>query len=439
MGDKSSPREQSAPKRLNTDWAAWNAATKLLKIGRYEQAAELLQRAQAATEKSGDIVLARLLEAACQICLAASQQRAEMELHARAYDGAIDSERLLQQQLWAIISLIYKREASDTMPPVLLHEHLKSVKRLSIWQRLQSLLGRSLSSLLQKREAPALSTAASTSSGEHIKALIAPPVMDEKQGSPSLIVYCFGHFQVYHDDQPVARWRSVKGNSIFKYLVAHREHPVHREVLMEVVWPGADPDAARNTLNVAIYNLRQTFREIRPDFSHVLFRDDRYLLNPELRIWVDVDEFMERFRMAQNLERRGDLTLAVREYVAAEALYRGEFLEEDRYDDWPLPQRQSLQDDYLILLDRLSRYYFDQEDYDTCAILCGKMVTTDPCREDAHRRLMHCYIQRGQRYLALRQYKLCAEALVQELNVDVSSPTRGLYEHIRQRQAGEWA
>ena len=43
---------------------------------------------------------------------------------------------------------------------------------------------------------------------------------------------------------------------------------------------------------------------------------------------------------AQALERRGELVSAMREYRAAEALYQGEFLEEDRYEDWLVPQRQ---------------------------------------------------------------------------------------------------
>jgi len=222
---------------------------------------------------------------------------------------------------------------------------------------------------------------------------------------------------------------------IFKYLVAHCERPVAKEVLMELFWPGAHPDAARNNLNVAIYGLRQALREARPSFSHVLFQDDCYLLNPDLQIWVDVEEFMERFRTAQNLERRGELVSAIREYGAAETLYQGEFLEEDRYEDWPIPQRQGLQDDYLSLLDRLSRYYLGQEDYAACATTCGKMLAVDACREEAHRRLMRCYSREGQHYLALRQYHLCVETLQKELEVPPMDETLALYQRIRAGKA----
>jgi DNA-binding SARP family transcriptional activator len=262
-------------------------------------------------------------------------------------------------------------------------------------------------------------------------------VIDQKpdpQGLPTLVVYCLGSFQVYQDDQPIQDWKSSKGKAIFKYLVVHHGVPVAKEVLMGLFWPDSTPDAARNNLNVAIYGLRQTLHRTRPDLSHILFQDDHYLLKPELQIWVDVEAFMEHLKLAQNLEQRGELTLAIQAYRAAEALYQGEFLADDRYEDWPVPQRQRLEANYFSLLDRLSRYYLDQEDYDACATICKKMLAVDPCREEAHRRLMRYYSQQNQRYLALRQYHLCIEALANELDVGPSQTTMDLYEQIRRAQ-----
>jgi len=260
-------------------------------------------------------------------------------------------------------------------------------------------------------------------------------VTDEaKLDMPSLVAHCLGPFRVYQDDKPVVDWPSSKGKAIFKYLVTHRERPIPKEILMELFWPGAHPDAARNNLNVAIYGLRQALRQARPDFSHVLFQDDCYRLNPDLRIWVDVEDFHEHCRFARALEQSGDLPAAMREYRAAEALYQGEFLEEDRYEDWLIPIRQNLQDSFLSLLDCLSEYCLDQEDHIACATVCRRMLAVDACNEEAHRRLMRCYSRQGQRYLALRQYHLCVEALREELDVSPTSATTGLCERIRYHQ-----
>lgn len=465
--------------------ARWLTACELLKAGQYARAAELLHELQAAAKHTGQAGLANILAAAHQICLACDRCQAEVEWHGRACQEAEQREQELQQQLHDILDLVIgrgaletegKRLALPTAPTTDLsspeHNPPQREERAGLWQRIQSRLRWGPSPQPPEQDAPVVSAQAPTLSAieetgarapptaEGTDALLrptaeavqvpalppdkkveipaAPPNDDEKQkepGPPSLAVYCLGPFRVYQDNQPVKDWPSSKGKCIFKYLVTHRKRPVAKEVLMELFWPGAHPDAARNNLNVAIYGLRQALREARPSVSHVLFQDDCYLLNPDLQIWVDVEEFVERFRTAQNLERRGDLVAAIREYGAAEALYQGEFLEEDRYEDWLIPQRQGLHDDYLSLLDRLSRYYFHQKDYGTCRTVCGEMLAVDACREEAHRRLMRCYSRQGQPYLALRQYHLCVETLQEELDVPPMEETLALYQRIRAGEA----
>jgi DNA-binding SARP family transcriptional activator len=229
----------------------------------------------------------------------------------------------------------------------------------------------------------------------------------------------------------VDEWPSSKGKSIFKYLVTHHKRPIAKEILMELFWPDMRPDAARNNLNVAIYGLRQALRQACPTYSHVLFRDDCYLLNPDLRIWVDCEAFEEHCVVAHRLEERGDVDAGMRAYRVAETLYGGEFLQEDRYEDWPVPHRQRLQNEYLGLLERLSHYCCDREDDAACIALCLKMLAVDPCCEEAHRRLMRCYSRQGQPYLSLRQYHLCTEQLREELDVTPMEETTALYEQIR--------
>jgi DNA-binding SARP family transcriptional activator len=252
-----------------------------------------------------------------------------------------------------------------------------------------------------------------------------------RMNEPCLVVYCLGPFRVYQNETPVDEWPSAKGKAIFKYLITHRQRPVGKEVLMDIFWRDVAPDAARNNLNVAIYGLRQALRNDNPEFSHLLFQGDSYTFNPDLQIWLDWEAFNQSQTRARSLEQSGDLVLAAREYTAAEALYAGEFLEEDRYDDWPIPQREAASNDYLRLLDWLSRYSHDRCDLVACRILCLKMLAVDPCNEQAHRRLMRCYLQEGQPHLALRQYHLCFETLKRELELAPSQKTRAIYRRIR--------
>jgi DNA-binding SARP family transcriptional activator len=155
-----------------------------------------------------------------------------------------------------------------------------------------------------------------------------------------------------------------------------------------------------------------------------------------MEIWVDVEEFTKHYQAGQRLEKNGMLAEAVSEYEQAESLYQGDFLEEDLYEDWTNSLRESLKANYLTVLDRLSRYYFEEKRYATCILLCQKILAEDDCRENTHRRLMHCYFYQGQSHLAVRQYQLCLASLKNELDILPSKDTKDLYLMIRGHNRG---
>jgi DNA-binding SARP family transcriptional activator len=138
-------------------------------------------------------------------------------------------------------------------------------------------------------------------------------------------------------------------------------------------------------------------------------------------------------RNGESLEFRGEREAAIAEHRAAEAIYQSEFLAEDRYEDWVMEKRQTLQELYLAALYRLSEHYLQQQDYDGCARICKAMLLVDGCNEEAHRRLMRCYCRLGQTHLAVRQYHFCVEALARRVQLSPSVETVELLRKIRQR------
>jgi DNA-binding SARP family transcriptional activator len=264
----------------------------------------------------------------------------------------------------------------------------------------------------------------------------APTGAAEEEGgalSPTLAIYCLGLFQVYHDDQLITDWHSLKGLAILKYLIAHHGTTITKDTLMDVFWPNADAEAARRNLHQALYSLRQVLKQGHPDFQHILFENDCYLLNPELRIWIDYQEFEMRVETCRRLERAGAGAAAMTEYSIAESLYQGDFLEEDPYEDWPQQQREHLRNLYLDVADRLTAYLVEHGDYVAVIALCQKILSCDHYHEEAYRRLMQCYIARGQRHLAIRQYQMCVKALG-ELELTPTEETVALYNYLLTNQ-----
>jgi DNA-binding SARP family transcriptional activator len=248
------------------------------------------------------------------------------------------------------------------------------------------------------------------------------------------LFYCFGPFEVFRAEDRIPLRRAGKGHAILKYLAAGRGQVVLRDVLLDSLWPETEPLVANNRLKVAMHHLRQAFA-FRDDAHEsgeiVIFQNGGYRLNPELDIWSDVEAFEAHWQAGMLLERTGRLAEAVHFYMQAEALYRGDFLEEDRLEEWTLVRREALKDTFLTILDKLSRFWFKTNHVERAIEGWKKILTKDPWREDAYRHLMICFVSRGQRALALHWYDVCVQVVHRQLGLEPEPETQRLSERIR--------
>lgn len=252
-------------------------------------------------------------------------------------------------------------------------------------------------------------------------------------GSARLAVHLLGSLLVTVDELPIEQWQSGRSRAVLKYLVTHRNPWPTRQLLMEVFWPNAAPDSARNNLNVAIHGLRRMLRTV-TNAPVVVLRDEAYRLHPDVRLWLDVDEFDCAADAGRRLEVTGALDAATVAYEKAIGLYQGDFLADDPYEQWAVIDRERIRLAYLDVLDRLSRLHLGRGRCAAAAALCRRIIERDVCREDAHQRLMRCYSRQGQPHLALRQYEACVAALRAELDVEPDPATVELQQQIRRRE-----
>ncbi len=246
-----------------------------------------------------------------------------------------------------------------------------------------------------------------------------------------LEVHFFGKFRVAVNGREVANWPGRKSKLVFAYLAMNHKRRLSREVLMETFWPSAEPDSARNSLNVALHQVRRALHEAFPACDFILFKEECYFLNPDLEVWLDVEEFKQHWKKAQGLERDKGREAALPEFEQAANMYEGDFMEDDIYESWAASQREHFKEIYLVALDRISKVYSLNGKPELAANLCESILALDNCREDIHRRLMLCYYRVGKRDKALKQFKKCEAILQEELEVKPTRATLELYEKIK--------
>ncbi len=247
-----------------------------------------------------------------------------------------------------------------------------------------------------------------------------------------LAIHLLGPFRITLDGQPVeeSRWERKKSKTLIKVLalqpVRHSARQMHREELIELLWPGVSPEQGLNNLHKALHAARRVlepsltsgaasrFLQMREQLVQLLGRDD---------VSVDVSEFEALAQEALKTGERGRIESAL-------ALYAGDLLPEDLYEDWTAVRREQLRVQRERLLSLLATVSEASGDRERVADAFKQLLALNACNEEAHRGLMRLYAAQGQRHLAVQQFKTCSEALRSELEMEPEAATVGLYEKI---------
>ena len=229
----------------------------------------------------------------------------------------------------------------------------------------------------------------------------------------------------------VLRWNSLKARAVFQYLLIHRGRPVRRDVLMELQWPDHTRTSARNNLNVALHSLRNTLDGPWQGLQPVLYSDGCYVLNPRLKWWVDRDEFLSALSQGRHRPHfRPVLGQAIYHYQRAIQFYRGPLFEDDPAGDRYLPEQRHLAELYLQALESLGEIYFDLGELASAECSGQLALASDRCREPNTGSLMRCYASQNKQQLVTRQYRLCVDALRDELGVLPGAETLRLFRDL---------
>ncbi len=256
-----------------------------------------------------------------------------------------------------------------------------------------------------------------------------PEPVPEAVRPPDVTVRLLGPFEIAIGAGPASRCTSFKGLTVLKFLLMHGGR-ARREELMELLWRGYRPQSARNNLNVAIYALRRAVEASWGDASLLVYSEGRYLLNPDLLWWTDLEEFSAAIAAGDSASALGEARPAAEAYLRAAGLYRGPLLEDEAHGDWWLDEQRVVQERYLAASESLAEIYLDAGDVGGAVAVGEDVLRTDPCRESAHRLLMRCFALQSQGQLIARQFRRCTEVLERELGLRPAGETLRLYREL---------
>ena len=225
---------------------------------------------------------------------------------------------------------------------------------------------------------------------------------------------------------PISGWQRRTAKTLTKVLATHPHHRLHREQVLEILWPDVGLESALNSFGKALHAARRALEpELLPRESsaYLPLADSMVTLDTQ-RVWIDADHFE---RLAESALRQRD----VAGYESALAAYGGELLPEDRYEDWCAERREDLRALQIQLLLALAEAHQERGADSASAARLREVLQHDPTREDAHRRLMALYASLGAREEAVRQFRVCEATLRRELDLAPEQATVELYREIQ--------
>jgi DNA-binding SARP family transcriptional activator len=159
-----------------------------------------------------------------------------------------------------------------------------------------------------------------------------------------LHIRCFGGFEIDVDGRPVdLTVLRPRARALLRMLSLTPHRDVHREYLVDALWPGTDLTVGTRRLQVAMSSVRQVLEHAGLCGSEVLARQgDAYRLAPPAGSVIDIRAFEDALAQAAAAAARGDTDAAMTARAAALALYRGDALPEDGPADHVVAERERL-------------------------------------------------------------------------------------------------
>jgi DNA-binding SARP family transcriptional activator len=237
-----------------------------------------------------------------------------------------------------------------------------------------------------------------------------------------LEVRCFGGFRLLREGAPIDMTAvRPRARRALRCLALFPGRPVHRETLIEALWPGGAADGATRHLHVLISTLRHVLEPgIGRGESSLIVRDgEAYRLDLPPGAYSDVAEFDRALSEGRSAQARGGREDAAAAFQRALDLYVGDLLPEDGPADWVWDERELRRAEACEAAHMLAELALIRGDLLSAAIACERGLHIDRHEDGLWRLCEKAYERAGNTAAAARTRRRYEDVLA-ELGLDAA-------------------
>ncbi|RUS49083.1 response regulator [Cohnella sp. AR92] len=254
--------------------------------------------------------------------------------------------------------------------------------------------------------------------------------MEEGSGSqaaerPILQVSLLGGISVVNAGKERMKWRTGKERELFAYLACRKGERVHRDTIVDALWPEEHYQKAKVYLHTCVSLLRKDLRQMGFDGA-LIYEGEKYHIKEEV-FSTDYERFKES---VQKLKSSPAVAQEALEDVLN--LYQGPLFKDEDYA-WAEEEILSVEQIAGELRMELAIQYEKNKEYVRMSDVIHKQLAVSPYDEEAYRLMMRAQFAAGKHEEVFRIYQLLLNRLG-ELGIEPSKMTVEVFNEIKRKR-----
>jgi len=251
--------------------------------------------------------------------------------------------------------------------------------------------------------------------------------IQEKDEKPRRIyVRSFDRFSVESEYGEKMKFRTVKTEELFAFLIHHQGKSVSKEKIMEELWYDRDMDKAQSILYTTIYQLRKDLESFGLNDVIENSRKEggicRLLWSPD---YWDCGEYTEIYKQYK------DGKISVENVKRAIEIHQNGYLINNGYR-WAVEKRSELELNYSELLESIVDDEMQKQRFEFVLLYLKKLAEVSPFNESVHAKIIAIHLLINNKEAAILHYQKIKEMFVKEtgLPIEIDINTLILNPHL---------
>lgn len=235
-----------------------------------------------------------------------------------------------------------------------------------------------------------------------------------------LKIYALGSFYIENGKQIMQEsdWDSLISLKLFKYLLVHIGETIVHEKIVGELWPDSDLTTGVKRLYNTIYKLRSMFNDNSSELiitTPIGYSLNRQILILDWQVFTKIYyDFKRKYNNGLPKEENQEIINLLKRAVN---LYRGDFMPNDKYEDWTREFREEYREMYLEIIKVLANNLYCSGNKLEALHYLKKGIREEPYREDFYFMVIKILKEEGRIAEAVSLYNKYEKIIKDELDV----------------------